>query len=56
LENDNLFQWNIGFAGPSDSIYEGGYFKAFFVFPLDYPNNPPKVKFLSKMWHPNSKI
>lgn len=23
------------------------------TFPQDYPYNPPKVKFLSKMWHPN---
>lgn len=23
-------------------------------FPSDFPNNPPVMKFLSKMWHPNS--
>lgn len=22
-------------------------------FPNDYPYNPPSVKFISKMWHPN---
>lgn len=22
-------------------------------FPADYPYNPPSVKFISKMWHPN---
>ena len=23
------------------------------VFPKDYPNNPPSVRFVSEMWHPN---
>ena len=22
-------------------------------FPKDYPNNPPSVRFVSEMWHPN---
>ena len=24
-------------------------------FPIDYPNNPPKFKFINEMWHPNSE-
>merc|ERR1719440_1124220 len=23
------------------------------TFPNDYPNNPPKLRFLSEFWHPN---
>ena len=23
------------------------------VFPEDYPNNPPEMKFRTEMWHPN---
>ena len=23
------------------------------TFPKDYPNNPPKMKFISEIWHPN---
>ena len=54
LENDDdLFLWNIVFEGPEDSLYEGGYFKATLKFPSDYPNNPPVMTFISKMWHPN---
>ncbi len=45
LENDNLYIWNVSFAGPVDSLYEGGYFQCQFQFPDDYPNNPPKVRF-----------
>ena len=54
LENDDdLFLWNIVFEGPEDTLYEGGYFKATLKFPDDYPNNPPVMTFISKMWHPN---
>lgn len=28
-------------------------FKAELVFPTDYPNQPPKMRFLSEMHHPN---
>ena len=54
LENDDdLFKWNVLFEGPEDTLYEGGYFKARLQFPEDYPNSPPTMTFLSKMWHPN---
>lgn len=26
LEGNSLYSWNISFAGPSDTLYEGGYF------------------------------
>lgn len=48
-----MFLWNICFEGSEDTIYEGGYFKAQLKFPLDYPNNPPEMKFITPMWHPN---
>ena len=54
LENDNdMFVWTVVFEGPADTLYEGGFFKAQLKFPQDYPNNPPEMKFLTKMWHPN---
>lgn len=40
-------------VGPPETLYEGGLFKAELVFPTDFPNNPPTMKFLSPMWHPN---
>jgi hypothetical protein len=33
---------------------EGGFFKAELKFPDDFPSNPPEMKFVTKMWHPNS--
>ena len=54
LEDDNnLFIWDIIISGPSDTLYEGGYFKAKMKFPNDYPNSPPELRFISRMWHPN---
>ena len=41
------------FEGPEETLYEGGYFKSQLKFPSDYPNNPPTMTFISKMWHPN---
>ena len=36
-------------------ISEGGYFKAHLVFPMEYPQRPPKMKFVSDIWHPNGE-
>lgn len=33
---------------------EGGYFKAHLLFPKEYPQKPPKMKFTTEVWHPNS--
>lgn len=39
--------------GPVDSPYEGGTFLIDIVLPDGYPFEPPKMKFLTKVWHPN---
>jgi len=52
-DDSNLFIWEVMVFGPSNSAYDGGYFKAHLLFPQDYPQLPPKMKFLSDMWHPN---
>jgi len=53
LDDSNLYKWHVGIFGPPDTLYEGGYFKADMEFPPTYPFEPPKVRFLTKMWHPN---
>ncbi|XP_061172201.1 protein asteroid homolog 1-like [Saccostrea echinata] len=53
MNDDSLFEWEVAIFGPPGTMYEGGYFKAHMKFPQDYPYNPPSVKFISKMWHPN---
>jgi len=53
IPTGNFLVWNIIFFGPPDTIFENGIFKAEMTFPKDYPNSPPKIKFLTKIFHPN---
>ena len=39
--------------GPPESPYEGGSFEVDIVIPSEYPFGPPKMKFRTKVWHPN---
>lgn len=41
------------FSGPDDTPYEGGTFSVDIVIPDGYPFEPPKMKFITKVWHPN---
>ena len=51
--DDSLFEWEAVLFGPSDTIWEGGMFTLILEFSDEYPNKPPKVKFTTKMFHPN---
>ena len=53
LDDNDFYNWSIVIFGPSETMYEGGFFKAILSFPLDYPNSPPTMKFTTKMFHPN---
>lgn len=50
---DQLDHLEGTFLGPPDTPYEGGTFKIDIVIPTDYPFRPPKMKFKTKIWHPN---
>jgi len=50
---DNLRYFNVIIAGPAQSPYEGGIFKLELFLPEEYPMVPPKVRFLTKIYHPN---
>uniref|UniRef100_A0A7S3QS56 UBC core domain-containing protein n=1 Tax=Dunaliella tertiolecta TaxID=3047 RepID=A0A7S3QS56_DUNTE len=55
VDDSNLFEWQVTIIGPTDTLYEGGFFNARLTFPKDYPNSPPQCRFISEMWHPNGK-
>ena len=50
---DNIYTWNAKIIGPIGSPYAGGIFNLQLDFPKKYPFCPPKVKFLTKIYHPN---
>ena len=50
---DNLRYFAVSVEGPSDSPYERGVFQLELFLPSDYPMAPPKVRFLTKIYHPN---
>lgn len=53
IKDSNVFEW-IGFIkGPVGTPYEDGHFFLDICIPSDYPYNPPKIKFSTKIWHPN---
>jgi len=54
IEDDNLFKWRLCFQGPADTPFEGGLYEASLSFPDDFPYQPPKMVFLTEMYHPNS--
>ena len=70
-KDDNIMIWKAVIFGPDDTIWEAGTFKLtmvscmFYLFLLhlmkkqefteEYPNKPPKVMFVTSMFHPNSK-
>ncbi|KAG7397991.1 ubiquitin-conjugating enzyme E2 K [Phytophthora boehmeriae] len=39
--------------GPPGTPYEGGVFDLEIVIPSKYPFEPPQMRFLTKIWHPN---
>lgn len=53
IDDEDLYKWEVFVVGPPDTHYEGGFFKAHLIFPKEYPQKPPKMRFISELWHPN---
>jgi len=51
VSEDNIYLWNATIFGPQDSPWEGGIYNVEIVF--NDKDNPPRVKFLCDIWHPN---
>ena len=50
---DNLRYFKVIIQGPESSPYQGGVYKLELFLPEDYPMAAPKVRFLTKIYHPN---
>ena len=51
--DNNPRHFNVIIQGPEHSPYAGGAFKLELFLPEDYPMGPPKVRFLTRIYHPN---
>jgi ubiquitin-conjugating enzyme E2 N len=51
--DDNLRYFKVIIAGPAQSPYEGGIFNLELFLTEEYPMSPPRVRFLTKIYHPN---
>ncbi|KAH9770141.1 ubiquitin-conjugating enzyme E2 27 [Citrus sinensis] len=51
--SDNLVHLTGIIPGPVGTPYEGGTFRLDITLPDGYPFEPPKMHFVTKVWHPN---
>ena len=52
---DNILKWNAMIMGDNDTPYADGIFNVDIDIGTNYPFEPPKVKFTTKIYHPNIK-
>ena len=48
--------WLATVDGPADTMYAGGRFRLSLQFADDYPLQPPRVRFLTQVFHPNVDV
>ncbi|KAG5649992.1 hypothetical protein H0H81_001137 [Sphagnurus paluster] len=53
LIDESPFHLKGSFPGPEGTPYEGGHFEVDIVIPDSYPFQPVKMKFITKVYHPN---
>ncbi|KAJ7914299.1 ubiquitin-conjugating enzyme/RWD-like protein [Mycena leptocephala] len=53
LVDSSPFHLKGSFPGPEDTPYQGGLFEVDIVIPESYPFQPVKMKFITKVYHPN---
>lgn len=53
LFNQNFYEWKITLLGAKDTPYADGIFFIKLSFSYDYPNEAPRIKFLTPIYHIN---
>tara|TARA_R100001163_G_C5068378_1_gene208530 strand:+ start:1197 stop:1796 length:600 start_codon:yes stop_codon:yes gene_type:complete len=52
-DENNIRSFDVTVEGPMASPYEGGIFRLELYCDENFPSKPPKVRFLTKIYHPN---
>lgn len=53
VDETDLYTWRGRIIPPKGSNYYGGLFYLDIKFPTDYPFKPPRIRFITKIYHPN---
>lgn len=53
MENNSLYEWIATLSGPTNTPYYGGLFTLKLTFPQNYPFAPPKITFVTPIYHCN---
>ena len=53
IDDTDIYAWRGRICPPKGSNYHGGTFYLDIKFPTDYPFKPPRVRFLTRIYHPN---
>ena len=53
FDEDKICKWKVTILGAKDSSYKGALFYMEFTFQNDYPEKPPKIRFLTPIYHLN---
>lgn len=53
VKDNDYTNWKATIIGADDTPYKGGIFDLEIQTPPNYPFKPPKVRFLTKIFHPN---
>ena len=49
----DLYSWTASIRGPLETPYQGGVYHLSLDLPMQYPMKPPRVRFRTKIFHPN---
>ncbi|CAD8189336.1 unnamed protein product [Paramecium pentaurelia] len=55
FNNEDFYQWKAIIVGSEESFYKGGRFVLQINISKKYPFKPPKIRFLTEIYHPNIK-
>jgi len=53
VKPNNPRYFDVVLAGPVGGPFEGGNFRLEMFLPEGYPMTPPKIRFLTRVYHPN---